>query len=128
MVTENHYYMLSIVYNYPVIYSSKCEDVFYNYTNQLYYRHYCYRGSEVLDYVICRTLLPYYTNLSLWQTDKSWKVLRGTWFEVSGEKWYPLEEQDSVRIEKEHCRMSWRNRVSLTILPSLATSSGDQVG
>ena len=41
-----------------------------------------------------------------------WKIMRGTWFEVSGDKWYPLEEQESMRIEMEHCRMSWRNRVS----------------
>ena len=44
-------------------------------------------------------------------TDKPRKILRGTWFEVSSEKWYPLEELDSILVEKEHCRMSWRNRV-----------------
>ncbi|CAI8058120.1 Phospholipase DDHD1 [Geodia barretti] len=48
----------------------------------------------------------------IYWTDKPRKILRGTWFEVSSEKWYPLEEQDSILVEKEHCRMSWRNRAS----------------
>ena len=30
---------------------------------------------------------------------------------MSGDKWYPLEEKDSVRVELEHCRDGWRNRV-----------------
>ena len=38
--------------------------------------------------------------------------MRGTWFEVSGDKWYPLDEQESVRVELEHCRVGWRNRAS----------------
>ncbi len=33
------------------------------------------------------------------------------WFEVSGEKWYPIEEQESSRIEHEHRQRTWRAKV-----------------
>ena len=42
-----------------------------------------------------------------------WKVLRGYWFEVSGDKWYPLEERDYTRIEEEHRSRKWRLRVRI---------------
>lgn len=56
----------------------------------------------------------------IYWTDKPWRIMRGTWFEVCGEKWYPLEEQDSSRVELEHCRPGWRNKASRQMI---ATSS-----
>ena len=35
---------------------------------------------------------------------EKWKVLRGCWFEVVGDKWYPFMEPDYAIIEEEHVR------------------------
>lgn len=40
-----------------------------------------------------------------------WAVLRGCWFEVIGEKWYPLAAADYEAIETEHCQRKWREKV-----------------
>ena len=49
-------------------------------------------------------------------TDKDpWKVLRGCWFEVVGEKWYPFMEADYCTIEEEHVKKKWRETVSSLI-------------
>lgn len=40
-----------------------------------------------------------------------WKILRGVWFEVTGEKWYPIEETEGARIEHEHRQRPWREKV-----------------
>ena len=38
--------------------------------------------------------------------------MRGMWFEVVGEKWYPFMEGDYSTIEAEHCQRKWRETVS----------------
>ena len=40
-----------------------------------------------------------------------WRVLRGCWFEVLGDKWYPVEEKDHCLIEEQHVDRKWRERV-----------------
>ena len=37
--------------------------------------------------------------------------MRGCWFEVCGEKWYPLDEKDHCLIEEEHVDEKWREQV-----------------
>ena len=39
-------------------------------------------------------------------------MLRGCWFEVSGDKWWPFQEEDYARIEEEHLKMDWRRMVT----------------
>ena len=41
-----------------------------------------------------------------------WTLLRGYWFEVVGEKWYPLVVAEYDVIEIEHCQKKWREKVS----------------
>ena len=49
---------------------------------------------------------------SYWLLGKeAWKVLRGCWFEVCGEKWYPLDEKEHCLIEEEHVNEKWREQV-----------------
>ena len=43
----------------------------------------------------------------------AFKILRGTWFEVQGDKWYPLEETEALSIEKKHCDPEWRTMVCI---------------
>ena len=38
-------------------------------------------------------------------------MLRGTWFEVQGDKWYPFEEAEALSIEKKHCGPEMRDKV-----------------
>ena len=42
---------------------------------------------------------------------EEWKVLRGSWFQVVGDKWYPFMEEDSTMIEEEHMNKDWREAV-----------------
>ena len=50
--------------------------------------------------------------ISLPVGDKNaWPVLRGYWFEVIGDKWYPLLVADYETIEKAHCERKWREKV-----------------
>ena len=42
---------------------------------------------------------------------EEWKVLRGIWYEIVGDKWYPFVEADCERIEEQHFNMSWRLKV-----------------
>ena len=49
-----------------------------------------------------------------------WPVLRGYWFEVIGDKWYPLLVTDYKTIEEEHCQRKWREKVLPASLCSLA--------
>ena len=45
-------------------------------------------------------------------TDKTgWPVLRGGWFEVSNDKWYPLPEDEYTAVEEEHVARKWREKV-----------------
>ena len=37
--------------------------------------------------------------------------MRGCWFEVCGEKWYPLDEKEHCLIEEEHVNEKWREQV-----------------
>ena len=46
----------------------------------------------------------------------AWTVLRGCWYEVIGEKWYPLLLADYESIETEHCQKKWREKVHLILL------------
>ena len=48
---------------------------------------------------------------SCWLGKEPWLVLRGCWFEVSGDKWYPVEEKDHCLIEEQHVDRRWRERV-----------------
>ena len=49
---------------------------------------------------------------SYWLLGKeAWKVMRGCWFEVCGEKWYPLDEKEHCLIEEEHMNEKWREQV-----------------
>lgn len=43
--------------------------------------------------------------------ESTFKILRGTWFEVQGDKWYPLEETEALSIEKKHCDSEWSTMV-----------------
>ena len=40
-------------------------------------------------------------------------MLRGTWFEVQGDKWYPFEEAEALSIEKKHCGPEMRDKVGI---------------
>lgn len=40
-------------------------------------------------------------------------MLRGTWFEVQGDKWYPFEEEEAKSIEKNHCSPELREKVGV---------------
>ena len=40
-----------------------------------------------------------------------WPVIRGSWFEISGDSWYPLSEHEADIIEEAHTRKDWRERV-----------------
>lgn len=48
---------------------------------------------------------------SCWLGKEPWLVLRGCWFEVSGDKWYPVEEKDHCLIDEQHVDRRWRERV-----------------
>jgi len=39
------------------------------------------------------------------------KLLRGEWFEVISDKWYPIEEDEAKQIEAAHCSTAWRLKV-----------------
>ena len=52
-------------------------------------------------------------NVNYHYLDKEkWKVLRGYWFEVAADNWYPFSEADYAMIEQEHCNKKWREKVS----------------
>ena len=40
-------------------------------------------------------------------------VMRGTWFEVQGDKWYPFEEEEAWSIEKNHCGPELQEKVGM---------------
>ena len=54
----------------------------------------------------------YGSNPSFWLLGKeAWRIMRGCWFEVCGEKWYPLDEKEHCLIEEEHVDEKWRKQV-----------------
>lgn len=69
--------------------------------------------------LINRVLIPIYWDSSL---TKSTIISRGTWFEVSGENWYPFEEKDSVLIENFHCNI-YLNDDRISIIHDKKTAS-----
>ena len=47
---------------------------------------------------------------------EEWPVLRGCWFEVSGDKkWYPVPEAEHQLIENAHMDRQWREKVKQLI-------------
>ncbi|XP_064389425.1 phospholipase DDHD1-like isoform X1 [Halichondria panicea] len=47
-----------------------------------------------------------------WSEMEEWPVLRGCWFEVSGDKkWYPVPEAEHQLIENAHMDRQWREKV-----------------
>lgn len=45
---------------------------------------------------------------------RDWGVLRGYWYEVIGEKWYPILEEEYRQIEAAHLDLEWRGKVGGT--------------
>ncbi len=42
---------------------------------------------------------------------EEWSVLRGCWFEVISDKWYPVPETEHQHIEGAHMDRQWREKV-----------------
>ena len=42
---------------------------------------------------------------------KPWKVIRGTWFEVVGDRWIPIPTKEAEQLEEAHCSKFWREKV-----------------
>ncbi len=42
---------------------------------------------------------------------EEWEVLRALWYEIVSDKWYPFIESDCTRIEEDHCKSGWRDKV-----------------
>ena len=74
-------------------------------------------GSFIHWYIVCflfmSTLLLHfmYCNLIGRTAMGAWPILRGCWFEVLGDKWYPILEVEHLLIEAAHTDKTWREKV-----------------